>query len=312
MSPTKPSGSEQANEFSMLREPLKKLARRIEFRKKPKRPAGRLIDGELETYRRIYGDEPVRSKAFYNIGAGKFHHPLWTNVDKISDWYSEHQRAKEIIDYDLLSLAPLPVKSETAALIYTSHTVEHVTNAAAENLFAETFRALRNGGIFRVTAPNIDLDYRAYQEGDIDFFYWRETYSIEKNWRRAMYNIPLSQASIQQLFLSHFAASASTLHADGARERLSDSEIDGVFSELPYEEAMDYCIGKCDVSVQRKYPGNHINWWNPNKLRSALEMAGFRDVYISGYGQSYTHALRDLRLFDKTHPKISLYMEARK
>jgi len=38
--------------------------------------------------------------------------------------------------------------------------------------------------------------------------------------------------------------------------------------------------------------------------------AGFENIYVSGYGQSFLPPMRNTSLIDSTHPKILLYMEA--
>ena len=124
--------------------------------------------------------------------------------------------------------------------------------------------------------------------------------------------MPLGKASIEQLFVQRFATAFSTLHADGAEERINDDELRRVFSELKYEDALDFCCNKCPIEIQQKYPGNHTNWWNRSKTIRMLEIAGFKDIYVSGYGQSQSPVLRKTTLFDSTHPKISLYIETRK
>lgn len=79
---------------------------------------------------------------------------------------------------------------------------------------------------------------------------------------------------------------------------------------MDYEEALNYCCSKCSIEIQKKYPGNHINWWNKKKIFFILEKAGFKKICLSGYGQSFCPILRDISFFDNTHPKISLYVEA--
>ena len=130
--------------------------------------------------------------------------------------------------------------------------------------------------------------------------------------KRIIMNRPLTEASLAQLFLQRLATAASELHADGTKERISDLELSNIFNERSYEEALDYCCNKCTIDIQKKYPGNHTNWWNPTKAVNMLEKAGFKDVYISGHGQSQSPVMRNCYLFDSTHPKISLYVEAKK
>lgn len=264
-------------------------------------------------YARLYPADSLKNRRFYNIGAGAFSHPYWTNVDYESEWYAAN-RANTLagIQYDLFSLQPLPIDSDSAELAYTSHTIEHITNAAAQNLFDEAHRILKPGGIFRVAAPDVDLEYRAYRENDRAFFFWIDMYSIPANWRAIRIVKPMSEASTAQIFLAHVATSVSTLHADGAPHRVDDAELSRLFDELGYEGALDFLCAQCPIEIQRKYPGNHINWWNKGKVMAMLQQAGFAEIYPSGYGQSYSPILRNVALFDNTYTPVSLYMEARK
>jgi predicted SAM-dependent methyltransferase len=265
------------------------------------------VDPNLALYHSLYPQESVLKRRFYNVGAGLFRHPAWTNVDHYSDWYKGNVTD---IDYDLEALTPIPVESGSAEVVYTSHTVEHITNAAAQNLFNEAYRMLKPGGYFRMTTPNIDLEYRAYRENDRHYFFWIDRYSKQPEMERAKVGTPLNQASIQQIFLLHFASNVSTLHSDGAAQRIGDEELDRVFREMPFEAALDYCTGKVDLAIHKKYPGNHINWWNKDKAFRMLQQAGFGKIYLSGHGQSFCPVMRDTHYFDSTHPKISLYVEA--
>jgi SAM-dependent methyltransferase len=264
----------------------------------------------LSLYHEIYGRKAVDQRRFYNIGAGGFRHPAWTNIDKLSDWYKQAQGKSVAIDWDLLALTAIPVESDCAEVVYSSHAVEHVPDEAAANMFREAFRILKKAGVLRITMPNIDLHYRAYKVNDKHYFYWTSRYSNPKYYTKINLNAPLNQASIQQIFLWTFAASASTLHNDGSPERITDRQLDALFREKPYEEALNYCTSKCLLEVQHKYPGNHINWWNRDKTMRMLQEAGFSDVRLSAYGQSFCPVLRDTLLFDSTHPRVSLYVEA--
>jgi len=267
---------------------------------------------DLGRYSSIYDADSITNRRFYNVGAGTFSHPYWTNVDYQSDWYESNSTTAGSINYDLLALEPIPVEDSSAELFYTSHTVEHITNDAAQNLFDECHRALKSDGLLRITTPNVDLEYRAYKENDRDYFYWIDNYRSKSQWRRGSFSGPLTDATTAQVFLSHFATSMSSLHRDGAADRISDAELASIFEELGKEGGLDHCISRCPLEIQRKFPGNHINWWNFEKLARMLKAAGFEDVYESGFGQSFAPPMRDTSQFDNTHPKISIYVEARK
>jgi SAM-dependent methyltransferase len=297
----------------LIRRLLRILGYEIHRIRKDASPESDIAKSGAAQYRALYPEDSLLRKRFYNIGAGSFSHPFWTNVDNDSEWYAfNREKTLSGIQYDLLSLETLPVKSDIAEAVYSSHTIEHITNTAAQHMFNEAHRILKPGGYIRITSPDIDLFYRAYRDGDRAFFYWYEHSYWAKGWRRLMLNRPPSEASIDQLFLHEMAASVSTLHSDGAPRRIDDEQLRTLFREMDYEAVLDYCTGRCSLDVQKKYPGNHMNWWKSAKVARMLKEAGFESAYLSGYGQSHCAILRDTRFFDNTHPKISFYAEARK
>lgn len=282
--------------------------------KKPGKKVSPIFDAhkksELEAYKQ-YPQESLDKKRFYNIGAGSFYHQYWTNVDFKSDWYKVYEKTSlSGIHFDLMLLQPLPIDTESAELVYSSHTVEHITNQAAQNMFNESYRILKKNGILRVTTPNIELEYRACRDNDRNYFYWIDNYSQRKEMERIKITMPMKEAPIEQIFLFHFAGNASTLAIEGAKERISTEEFKRIFSTHSLEDALNYCTSKVDLNIQAQNPGNHVNWWSAEKMTRMFKLAGFKNIFISGYGQSFAPPMRNTNLFDSTHPKISLYMEA--
>lgn len=272
----------------------------------------RLDDGttDLAVYERAYAPASLRTRAFYNVGSGGFYHPYWTNIDHPSAWYENEQSAGIDIAWDAETLDPLPIEDASAEALYSSHTIEHLSDAAVDSLFREAYRTLKPGGVFRITTPNIALDFRAWRDRDPDYWYWAQWYSTPEAVRAVGATQPLSTASVQQLFVWQFASALSTLHVDGADVRLSDDDVDHMFTDLPMEDALSSCADRVPDAVHRRFPGNHRNWWTWGKAERMLREAGFDQALLSGYGQSYSPALRNTVLFDSTHPKISLYVEA--
>jgi len=74
-----------------------------------------------------FPSESLTSRRFYNIGSGAFYHPYWTNIDYESEYYTPSQK-NPFINYNLMKLEPLPIESNTAEIVYSSHTIEHVTD----------------------------------------------------------------------------------------------------------------------------------------------------------------------------------------
>lgn len=62
----------------------------------------------------------------------------------------------------------LPFRDESADAIYSHHVIEHLPDLDFH--FAEMFRVLKPGGVFRVGGPNGDMAMRKYAEGDTDWF----------------------------------------------------------------------------------------------------------------------------------------------
>lgn len=282
---------------------LKNLGYRIE--KIKKQPSTKI-------YSSIYSNESLKERRFYNIGAGDFQHPYWTNIDFENEWYAKNNKyLSKGINYDIMSLQPLPLTDNSAEVVYTSHTIEHINDEAAQNIFNESFRILKKGGYFRLTTPNILLEYRAYLENDRNYFYWVEKFKNKNDYEK-LYTKALTDASIEQIFLSHFASNVSTLHKENQANHIQDDELKNIFKNHSLDEALNYCTKKCSLEVQKRNSGDHINWWHFEKASRMLKLAGFHNIYLSGYGQSFCPILRDTLLFDNTHPKISLYVEARK
>ena len=260
---------------------------------------------DLSLYDR-YPADSIKERRFYNIGAGSFAHPYWTNIDYATGWYGTVQNA--FIEYDLMALKPLPIESGSAELIYSSHTVEHVSQEAVQNMLNESFRALKVGGALRVTTPDIVLDHAAYRRGDRHYYYWIDMWSRDGEWQK-LYKRPPNTESTTQLFLHHFASQLCDNDLDDtAPRKYGDEEVDAVFASRPLEEALDFFTAQCRFNPE--HPGNHINWWSHDKMERCLRAAGFTDIYRSGYRQSRFAPMREVGLFDSTHPPISMYMEA--
>ena len=281
------------------------------------RPFGALEAGagrpeDYAAYEGVYPEESILQKLFFNVGAGAFAHPYWTNVDRIQERTGgEGPVAGASLNLDLLVTPRLPIADETAELVYSAHLLEHLPDDRAHRLLREAFRILKPGGLLRVSTPDILLEYRAFKERDWSYFAWQH-YHSEAGRTSQLFSRPMPKASIQQLFLYRFASHVSTLHIGSTAERLTDEKVDELFTRLPLCEALDYCTSRCDPDLQLKYPGNHISWWSFPKMRVALLDAGFRKVYLSGYGQSFAPPMRNTKLFDRLFPGMSLFVEARK
>ena len=262
----------------------------------------------LELYVKWFGEEAVHQRRFYNIGAeAAFMHPAWTKINHPSAHYGDE---KLDIAWDLGSDHPLPIEAGQAKVIFSRYTLEHATTAAVEHFLSEAYRVLSEDGFLRLIVPDIEIYYAAYLLKDEGFFY-RPKHD-QKVFPNEDFRSNLNLASFEQKFLWNFASSSSELHADGAAEQISDQEFQRIFTALSLEDALDHCLSKCSVEVQRRHPENHINWFSAGKLEAMMRKAGFGTVYRSGYGQSQCAVLRDVQLLENREPGVGLFMEGKK
>jgi len=106
------------------------------------------------------------------LAAGAFYHPYWHNLDTPNDFYASSQRGHLHIEHDLTSRQPLPFDTDSLKVVYISHVVEHISDEDVQYCFAEVYRCLQSGGFFRITCPDIDLEYDAYCRGDLTVWMW--------------------------------------------------------------------------------------------------------------------------------------------
>lgn len=257
-------------------------------------------------YLKHHGPDPVADRRFYNVGAGSFYHPCWTNLDYVSEWYEGVQ--KGVVHHDLMSEDPLPIPSASAEIIYTSHTIEHIKDDAVARLFREAHRALKTGGVFRVTTgPDADTDFAAMMRGDEGWFYWDAAYDESGQWR-TMTKAPCCSVPLEERWLHHVATMLAPNDLSPSPHKFDAASIRQIIAERGKEGALDYFTSLTEWRGDR--PGNHVSWWNADKIAAFLREAGFNTVYRSGYGQSAAPVLRNTYYFDNTHPQMSVYVEA--
>lgn len=288
----------------------KGLVHKIFFRgatqSKPVQRVPSETDVPLQAYIDLFGEEAVRERRFYNVGGGtNFVHPAWTVIDHPSEHYG-----KDYMDlqWDLMSGKPMPIDKGKAKVIFSRYTLEHVTDEAVAYFLADAHRVLAPGGYLRLIVPDIEIYYRAYLAKDPALFH--RLGQVGESFPNKKFLADPNQASFEQRFIWTFASNASTLHPDGAPERLGDQEFQEKLAKMDLEAVLNYCTAKVSIEVQRRYRQNHINWFSASKLERMMRGAGFQLVYQSALGESKCPILRDVKLLEARRPEIALYMEA--
>ncbi len=250
----------------------------------------------------LYSEYPLKSlnnKSFLNVGAGTFNHKFWTNVDYGSEQYAKVQ--KKFVELNLMEKPKFPFENESIELIYSSHTIEHVNDAAVENLIGEAFRILKVGGILRITCPDANLLLNSVKNNVNKYWNWRNEW-FEKN-----FEIKPNQIEIED-FLVREISTARCRFFENEIEPLYPKIIREKINQLDDEAFLQWMVEKNTFDSEN--PQFHINYWTFEKLKKLCNEVGFTTVYHSGFGQSLSPPLTNTKIFDNTHPKMSLYLEA--
>jgi ubiquinone/menaquinone biosynthesis C-methylase UbiE len=234
----------------------------------------------------LIGSKTDNQKLMINIGGGPYFRRHWKVLDFQSKWYSY---PKGCIDYefDLTSSKSFPLSNNSVFFFFSSHTLEHIPQENCQHIFDEIFRCLKPGGAVRITVPDFDLAYEAFRKNDIDFFVKYDGKCIEKK------------------FLSFFATYLI--------DNVSIEELRKKFTSMKKKNFADYYTRQIPRDSHKLFIGNHINWWNYEKLRRMLKRAGFKKIYRSvkqGSRFIEMHGFGRNSGFDSTHPEISLFVEA--
>jgi len=92
-----------------------------------------------------------------HLGCGSAYKEGWVNIDL--------DAPSADIQRDLTQ--PLPFGDGSVSFIFTEHFVEHISRPQAVEFFVECRRVLREGGVLRVSTPNLRFLCECYLKGNI-------------------------------------------------------------------------------------------------------------------------------------------------
>jgi SAM-dependent methyltransferase len=217
-----------------------------------------------------------------NVGAGLWYASGWKNLDHSAAWYT-YPRGVVDYEYDLTTFGRMPFANASVDLFYSEHVFEHFTNDCCRHIFRELRRSLKPGGGLRVVVPDADLLYTKLMERDEEFFATR---------MHGRY------ANLQEAFLILVAHPRTPFD-----EELFEQDR----QSLSKCEFLDKCTRPMVYDYARA--GEHINWFNFDKVDAMLHEAGFDEVQQSTAQSSVFPEIRGPQ-FD-TRPSYSLHVDAR-
>ncbi|MEK7144841.1 MAG: methyltransferase domain-containing protein [Patescibacteria group bacterium] len=263
------------------------------------------VETSTDSYLKVYSSADEAKKRLFNLGAGVWSHPFWTNVDLPPQTKAFAAIQSPCIHHDFVAEAKLPFASNSVDCFYTSHVVEHLPQKVVERLMHEVFRCLRKGGCFRiVTGPDADTDWEALLRGDEKWWFGLDEPKLVAALVRDR-----APMTIYDKWLYEVATARSPYSDTPCEKKYTSAEVKKLV--IRYKNNPDALRDMLDkgLAFSYKFPGDHVSWWNASKLKKFLKKAGFKTAFRSGYGQSVSPFMRDMRYFDQTFPQMSVYVE---
>jgi len=238
----------------------------------------------------------IEDMPYLNIGSGaNWKDPLTVGLDINIEKNMSGKDAINICDveFDLLSNDRLPFENSRFEGIYTSHTYEHLQDINVAHITSEVHRVLKPGGCFRVTVPDIDLYFDAYEARDLHFFNWVRNKNVYRydSWLR--------------LITREFAGPVV--------DDFADNDLLDKLDKLGRQDYLDYfqkLSNDCDVK-ERLIPDIHKSYWNPKKMIQVMKKSGFSQVKeTTRFGSRVPYfADKENNAFNRTRPHASLFVE---
>lgn len=234
-----------------------------------------------------------------NIGAGNYMIEGFQSLDFYSKHYYPNKEdfLKTRVAYDIRNDA-IPYEENVVDNIYVSHVIEHIEDEYVERLFSEANRVLKPGGVLRIACPDAKFLYQVSQFEN-DYWSWRNrTISSKKN-----YDIDWSDLSQLDFLIRELAT---------PRFRYNRNKIPGLelkptdIENLNYQELIKFLSNT--LTFRDQSPGDHINFWDIDRVSALGAACGFSHVIESKQFGSVSAEMSNLK-FDRSAPNMSLYVD---
>lgn len=240
-----------------------------------------------------------------NFGAGPyFEKKGWISVDFLNpDEIINPQKNENYKQIDLTKEHDLNLGK--IDLGYASHFCEHLNLNQLKVFLKNLYNNFNQGGILRLIVPDANLIMSRLQENDLEFF--RPIKSTIK-----MHKLDFTIDNIANVLINQLSVVNEDIPKITKKHILDyDNKSSDFFKNLNENNKSKenkWIIRQGEVELGRL----HMLALNYDILKFELHEAGFKNVYRSGFMQSKSAEMREVPLFDGTHPWLSLYIEAKK
>ena len=245
-----------------------------------------------------------------NIGGGDnpfFSSGSWDILDYVEDTY-KHNRKRVRYNVDLEQDGSWPIPLMEYDMVYSSHTLEHLTDKAIEHTLSQAYEVMKYDGVIRITVPDATVIWQACKTKNEDVI-------------RNAYGVMFINTGLPYLFERSALRTFYSDIMDKWAPVVPNDQLAVKWNHLKWEEVKEDLNNMsmlCFISKYKKAYEDmnkygsirgHRNWFTASRLFMLLRDAGFRDIGQSKPQKSRCDYMRDDN-FDQTWPKSSLFIEA--
>lgn len=237
-----------------------------------------------------------------NLGAGPyFVRKGWVSADFLPDFKTNNS----LVHIDLVK-DPDNLPFKDLKCIYASHLIEHMHYGIGTRVLRAAYNSLDLGGYIRICVPDADLLINKVRENDFEYF--RPVFSYYDNKGLKDYDIyDICMHLIAQSWSKYTIHQGSTEYILNKNDRTDDFK-----NMLNNGNTNDEIISFLNnhSNPQDEAGSIHMCAYNSKLMINTLKEAGFKDPYNSEFMKSNYGPLREVPIFDGTHPWMTLYTEA--
>ncbi len=253
----------------------------------------------LEIKSNEYNSEDNDGSLNLNIGAGSYLIDGFKSLDILTDYFYPDKKEfyNNRIEYDIRK-DKIPYSDNSVDNIYISHVIEHIETKFVKNFIEEAFRVLKPGGVLRIVTVDARFLFEVSQF-DNDFWHWR----IDNLKDQQTYETDWDKLERFDFLIKETAKPRFRFYKNKVEDKVLDINK---IKNLNFEEFRSLAMQNLDF--REDYPNDHISIWDFDSLNKLGLLVGFKNILLSKYLGSVSLKMQGSH-FDKTSPKMSIYVE---
>lgn len=217
------------------------------------------------------------TKKKLNVGSGRRRWPGWICLDEIEDI--------GVTKFSFTETSRFPIENDSMEIVYSSHFLEHISDASVDQVLSEAWRCLQPKGQLILKIPDFDMFVEKYLENEYSSFSDIGVDSVLHTWNK--HGI---EDNIANRFAMMFCGYMNVEYGAHFTEQLKQG-TNGAFHGPPKvsEEELAFIVEsnvnsphriaeslrEIAIKEQQVHCWNHQNAWSQKELETILQSHGF-------------------------------------